>query len=488
MTDATLHDLPAPLLANAERLLLAPADLDLEKISRVLASIHAHDVDFADFYFQHSSFESWSLEEGIVKAGTFSIDRGVGVRAVSGDKQAFAYSDDISLGALEEASTAVRAIGRQGQSASTPLAEHGRTRLLYPTADPVMSLGDAEKVAVLTRLERRARALDPRVVQVMASLAGEHETVLIARSDGVLAADERPLVRISITVIVEENGRREQGHAGGGARLDYAYFSDAQLDTFARQAVDQALINLAARDAPAGNMTVVLGNGWPGILLHEAIGHGLEGDFNRKGTSAFSGRIGQRVAAPGVTVVDDGTLGERRGSLNLDDEGHPTQRTVLIDDGILKGYMQDQLNARLMGVPLTGNGRRESFAHLPMPRMTNTIMLPGPYDAAEIVGSVKRGLYAKNFGGGQVDITSGKFVFSAAEAYMIEDGRITYPVKGATLIGNGPDALTRVAMVGNDLALDAGIGTCGKDGQTVPVGVGQPTLRIDGLTVGGTSG
>src|SRR5436190_5407977 len=284
VTDATLHDLPAPLLANAERMLLAPADLDLEKISRVLASIHAHDVDFADFYFQHSSFESWSLEEGIVKAGTFSIDRGVGVRAVSGDKQAFAYSDDISLGALEEAATAVRAIGRQGQSASTPLAEHGRTRLLYPTADPVMSLGDAEKVAVLTRLERRARALDPRVVQVMASLAGEHETVLIARSDGVLAADERPLVRISISVIVEENGRREQGHAGGGARLDYAYFSDAQLETFARQAVDQALINLAARDAPAGTMTVVLGNGWPGILLHEAIGHGLEGDFNRKGT------------------------------------------------------------------------------------------------------------------------------------------------------------------------------------------------------------
>jgi len=487
VTDATLHDLPAPLLANAERLLLAPADLDLEKISRVLASIHAHDVDFADFYFQHSSFESWSLEEGIVKAGTFSIDRGVGVRAVSGDKQAFAYSDDISLGALEEASTAVLAIGRQGQSASTPLAEHGRTRLLYPTADPVMSLGDAEKVAVLTRLERRARALDPRVVQVMASLAGEHETVLIARSDGVLAADERPLVRISITVIVEENGRREQGHAGGGARLDYAYFSDAQLDTFARQAVDQALINLAARDAPAGNMTVVLGNGWPGILLHEAIGHGLEGDFNRKGTSAFSGRIGQRVAAPGVTVVDDGTLGERRGSLNLDDEGNPTQRTVLIEDGILRCYMQDRLNAGLMKTGHTGNGRRESFAHLPMPRMTNTIMLAGSHDPAEIIASVKHGLYAANFGGGQVDITSGKFVFSAAEAYMIEDGKVTYPVRGATLIGNGPDALTRVSMVGNDLALDAGVGTCGKDGQSVPVGVGQPTLRIDGLTVGGTS-
>jgi TldD protein len=487
VTDAMLHDIPAALLANAQRLLLAPADLDLDKISRVLASIHAHDVDFADFYFQHSCFESWSLEEGIVKAGTFSIDRGVGVRAVTGDKQAFAYSDDVSLAALEEASNAVRAIGRQGQSASAPLGTRSQTHLLYPAVDPVMSLGDAEKVAVLTRLERRARALDPRVVQVMASLAGEHETVLIARSDGVLAADERPLVRISITVIVEEHGRREQGHAGGGARLDYSYFTDAQLDTFARQAVDQALINLSARDAPAGNMTVVLGSGWPGILLHEAIGHGLEGDFNRKGTSAFSGRIGQRVAAPGVTVVDDGTLMDRRGSLNLDDEGNPTQRTVLIEDGILRCYMQDRLNAGLMKAGPTGNGRRESFAHLPMPRMTNTIMLAGDREPAEIIASVKHGLYAANFGGGQVDITSGKFVFSAAEAYMIEDGKITYPVKGATLIGNGPDALTRVSMVGNDLALDAGVGTCGKEGQSVPVGVGQPTLRIDGLTVGGTS-
>jgi TldD protein len=411
----------------------------------------------------------------------------VGVRAVHGDKQAFAYSDDISLPAIEEAAAAVRAIGRQGQSASAPLGVRGRTRLLYPAADPVMSLADADKVALLTRLERRARAIDPRVVQVMASLAGEHETVLIARSDGVLAADERPLVRISITVIVEENGRREQGYSGGGARLDYGYFTDERLDVLAKQAVDQALINLNARDAPAGNMTVVLGNGWPGILLHEAIGHGLEGDFNRKGTSAFSGRVGQRVAAPGVTVVDDGTLGERRGSLNLDDEGNPTQRTVLIEDGYLRGYMQDRLNSRLMKAGETGNGRRESFAHLPMPRMTNTIMLAGDREPAEIIASVKNGLYAANFGGGQVDITSGKFVFSAAEAWMIEDGKLTYPVKGATLIGNGPDALTRVSMIGNDLALDAGIGTCGKEGQSVPVGVGQPTLRIDGLTVGGTS-
>jgi len=485
---STLAPVAPALLADADRLLLAPADLDLDKISRVLASIHAYDVDFADFYFQHAAFESWSLEEGIVKAGTFNIDRGVGVRAVSGDKQAFAYSDDISLSALEEAATAVRAIGRQGQSASAALGRTADTRLLYPTADPVLSLGDAAKVDLLTRLERIARALDPRVVQVMASLAGEHETVLIARSDGVLAADVRPLVRVSITVIVEEHGRREQGHAGGGARLDYAYFADAQLQAFAKQAVDQALVNLGAREAPAGTMTVVLGNGWPGILLHEAIGHGLEGDFNRKGTSAFSGRIGECVAAPGVTVVDDGTLGERRGSLNLDDEGHPTQRTVLIEDGVLRGYMQDRLNSGLMKTGVTGNGRRESFAHLPMPRMTNTIMLPGTHDPAEIIGSVKKGLYAANFGGGQVDITSGKFVFSAAEAYMIEDGKVTYPVKGATLIGNGPDALTRVSMVGTDLQLDAGVGTCGKDGQSVPVGVGQPTLRIDGLTVGGTSG
>jgi TldD protein len=487
VTEATLAPISTTLLADADRLLLAPANLDADRISRVLASIHTHDVDFADFYFQHSCFESWSLEEGIVKAGTFNIDRGVGVRAVSGERQAFAYSDDISLAALEEASNAVRAIGRQGQSASTPLSRTGDARLLYPTADPVLSLADAAKVDVLTRLEGVARSLDPRVVQVMASLAGEHETVLIARSDGLLTADVRPLVRISITVIVEEHGRREQGYSGGGARLDYSYFTEARLQTFAKEAVDQALVNLAARAAPAGSMTVVLGHGWPGILLHEAVGHGLEGDFNRKGTSAFSGRVGERVAAPGVTVVDDGTLGERRGSLNLDDEGHPTQRTVLIEDGILRGYMQDRLNAGLMKTGATGNGRRESFAHMPMPRMTNTIMLPGAHEAAEIIASVKKGLYAANFGGGQVDITSGKFVFSAAEAYMIEDGKLTWPVKGATLIGSGPDVLTRVTMVGNDLALDAGVGTCGKDGQSVPVGVGQPTLRIDGLTVGGTA-
>jgi TldD protein len=487
VSDAVVPEVSPLVLAEAQRVLLAPAALDVPQLSRVLADIHAHDVDFADLYFQHSRFESWSLEEGIVKAGAFSIDGGVGVRAVSGEKQAFAYSDDLTLPALQEAAHAVRAIARQGQSAVAALAGRGRARALYRTDDPVRSLPEPAKVDLLERLEARARARDPRVVQVMASLAGEHETVLIARSDGLLVADVRPLVRVSITVIVEENGRREQGYAGGGGRFDYAYFDDEMLDDYARRAVDQALVNLGAREAPAGTMTVVLGNGWPGILLHEAIGHGLEGDFNRKGTSAFAGRIGERVAAEGITVVDDGTLDDRRGSLNLDDEGNPTQRTVLIEDGILRGYMHDRLNAGLSQTTSTGNGRRESFAHLPMPRMTNTIMLAGNRDPAEIIQSVKRGLYAVNFGGGQVDITSGKFVFSAAEAWMIEDGKVTYPVKGATLIGNGPDALTRVSMVGNDLALDSGIGTCGKEGQSVPVGVGQPTLRIDGLTIGGTS-
>ncbi len=486
MTDLSVPPVSATLLAEARQSLLAPAGLDEAALSRVLASIHTHQVDFADLYFQHAAFESWSLEEGIVKSGTFNIDRGVGVRAVSGEKQAYAYSDDISLDALDEAALAVRAIGRQGVSTSVPLAQRGAARTLYALADPIGSLSESAKVALLERLERLARARDPRVTQVMASLAGEHETILIARSDGLVAADVRPLVRVSITVIVEADGRREQGHSGGGGRFDYAYFDDAVLDRYAGEAVAQALLNLAARDAPAGTMTVVLGNGWPGILLHEAIGHGLEGDFNRKGTSAFSSRIGKRVAAPGVTVVDDGTLPNRRGSLNVDDEGNPTQRTVLIEDGILKGYMQDRLNAGLMRVAPTGNGRRESFAHLPMPRMTNTIMLAGTHDHDEIIASVKSGLYAANFGGGQVDITSGKFVFSAAEAWMIEDGKLTTPVKGATLIGNGPDALTRVSMIGNNLALDSGVGTCGKDGQSVPVGVGQPTLRIDGLTVGGT--
>lgn len=475
------------LFETAHGCLLAPYGLDAHDLDGVFGRLMSHQVDFADLYFQYTRSESWSLEEGQVKSGSFNIDQGVGVRAVAGEKTAFAYSDDISLPALTQAAEATRAIARQGQQHRTQAVQRVAGHQLYTPHDPLASLKDTDKVALLERLERFARALDPRVTQVMASLAGEYDVVLVARSDGKLAADVRPLVRMSLQVIVEEGGRREQGGAGGGGRFDYHYFSDDVLRTYAQQAVHQATINLAARPAPAGTMTVVLGSGWPGILLHEAIGHGLEGDFNRKGSSAFSGRVGERVAAAGVTVVDDGTLARRRGSLNVDDEGNQSQNTVLIENGILKGYMQDTLNARLMGVPVTGNARRESFAHIPMPRMTNTYMLNGDKDPQEIIASVKHGLYAVNFGGGQVDITSGKFVFSAAEAYMIEDGKITYPVKGATLIGNGPDVLTRVSMIGNDMALDPGVGTCGKEGQSVPVGVGQPTLRIDGLTVGGTA-
>ena len=475
------------LFATADRTLLAPYGLNTGSIGQVFGRILAHRVDYADLYFQYSRSESWSLEEGIVKSGSFSIDQGVGVRAVSGDKTAFAYSDDISLPALRSAADATRAIALQGAQGQVQAVRRSQPLALYQPHDPLTSLDDPGKVALLERIERYARSRDPRITQVIASLSGEYEVVLVMRSDGVTGADVRPLVRLSVQVIAEQDGRREQGSAGGGGRLGYAYFTDAMIRDYADKAVDQALINLSARPAPAGTMTVVLGSGWPGVLLHEAIGHGLEGDFNRKGTSAFTGRIGQRVAAPGVTVVDDGTLHQRRGSLNVDDEGNPTQCTVLIEDGVLKGYMQDALNARLMGSAPTGNGRRESFAHVPMPRMTNTYMLSGDKDPAEIIASVPRGLYAKNFGGGQVDIVSGKFVFSASEAYMIEDGRLTYPVKGATLIGNGPDALTRVSMIGNDMALDTGVGTCGKEGQSVPVGVGQPTLRIDGLTVGGTA-
>ncbi|MDP2155300.1 MAG: metalloprotease TldD, partial [Sulfuricella sp.] len=423
-----------PLIGTAQSTLLTPYGLDVGDLQQVFGRIMTHQVDYADLYFQYTRAEGWSLEEGQVKSGSFSIDQGVGVRAVSGEKTAFAYSDDISLPALAAAAETTRAIARQGAEKSVP-AVYGAAKppQLYLPHDPIASLKDAEKVALLERLERHARALDPRVTQVMASLSGEYEVVLIARNDGLLAADVRPLVRVSLQVIVEDGGRREQGSAGGGGRFDYAYFSEEVLQDYAQKAVHQALINLDARPAPAGTMTVVLGSGWPGILLHEAIGHGLEGDFNRKGSSAFSGKIGQRVAAAGVTVVDDGTIARRRGSLNVDDEGNPTQCTVLIENGILKGYMQDTLNARLMDVAVTGNARRESFAHIPLPRMTTTYMLNGDKDPAEIIKSVKHGLYAANFGGGQVDITSGKFVFSAAEAYMIEDGKITYPVKGATL-------------------------------------------------------
>ena len=467
--------------------LLVPSGLDMDNLEQVLGSIMTHDVDYADLYFQASRFESWTLEDGIVTDGVHSVERGVGARAVSGEKSGFAYSDEIALPSLQAAATAARAIARQGQDKSVKAWSRSAGHSLYLPTDPLGSLGDKAKIELLEMLDREARKLDPRVKEVIASLAGGYDSILLAATDGTHAADVRPLVRLNVSVIVEQDGRREQGSAGGGCRQDYQYFIDEERGLgYAKEAVRQALVNLEAQSAPAGTMPVVLGAGWPGILLHEAIGHGLEGDFNRKGTSAFSGRVGERVASDLCTVVDDGTLANRRGSLNVDDEGVPSENTVLIEKGVLKGYMQDKLNARLMGVASTGNGRRESYAHLPMPRMTNTYMLPGQRAPEEIIASVKNGLYAVNFGGGQVDITSGKFVFSASEAYMIEDGKITYPVKGATLIGNGPDVLQRVTMVGDDLSLDPGVGTCGKEGQSVSVGVGQPTLLIDGLTVGGT--
>ena len=476
-------------LATAQQLLLTPFGLDESHLSRALAEITAHKVDDADLYFQYTRSEGWSLEEGIVKTGSFSIDQGVGVRAVSGERTAFAYSDDISDASLLDAARTVRTISNASKSGrvKTTSQRIASSRSLYNDLDPIASLGSAAKVKLLEKVEQAARAKDPRVAQVMAGLASEYDVVMVARADGTLAADVRPLVRLSLTVIAEQKGRREMGSAGGGGRFGLAYFDDASIACYVDEAVNAALTNLESRAAPAGEMTVVLGPGWPGILLHEAIGHGLEGDFNRKGSSAFTGRVGQRVAAKGVTVLDDGTLAQRRGSLNVDDEGNPSQRNVLIEDGILKGYIQDAMNARLMGVKPTGNGRRESYAHTPMPRMTNTYMLAGDKSPEEIVASIKKGLYATNFGGGQVDITSGKFVFSASQAFWVENGKILYPVKGATLVGNGPDALKRVSMIGNDMKLDSGVGTCGKEGQSVPVGVGQPTLRIDGLTVGGTA-
>ena len=476
-------------LATAKSVLLTPFGLTEADLGRVLGGIATHAVDDADLYFQYTRAESWSLEEGIVKTGSFSIDQGVGVRAVNGEKTAFGYSDDITLASLLETATAVRAIGAAGQSRRIKLAKAklAGSRRLYADLDPIATLGSADKVQLLEQVERWARAKDPRVVQVMAGLACEYDVVLIARLDGTLAADVRPLIRLSVTVIAEQDGRREVGSFGGGGRFGLDHFDDALLRHYVDEAVAGALTNLQSRPAPAGEMTVVLGPGWPGVLLHEAVGHGLEGDFNRKGSSAFSGRIGQRVAAKGVTVLDDGTMAGRRGSLNIDDEGHATQRNVLIEDGILKGYMQDALNARLMKGKPTGNGRRESYAHIPMPRMTNTYMLAGDKDPREIVASIRRGLYATNFGGGQVDITSGKFVFSASQAYWVENGQIQYPVKGATIVGSGPEALKKVTLIGNDLQLDSGVGVCGKEGQSVPVGVGQPTLRLEGLTVGGTA-
>ena len=480
-------------LAVAQDLLLKPFGLDESHLTRALAEITAHKVDDADLYFQYTRSEGWSLEEGIVKTGSFSIDQGVGVRAVSGEKTAFAYSDDISEASLLDAARTVRSISSAVQNRRVRVATQkiAGSRSLYRGVDPIATLDSTAKVKLLEKVEQLARARDPRIVQVMAGLASEYDVVMVARADGTLAADVRPLVRLSVTVIAEQTvggkARREMGSGGGGGRFGLAYFDDAHVNDYVDAAVKAALTNLEARPAPAGEMTVVLGPGWPGILLHEAIGHGLEGDFNRKGSSAFSGRIGQRVAAKGVTVLDDGTISDRRGSLNVDDEGNATQKNVLIEDGILKGYIQDSMNARLMGVKPTGNGRRESYAHVPMPRMTNTYMLGGDKTPQEIVASIKKGLYATNFGGGQVDITSGKFVFSASEAFWVENGKIQYPVKGATIVGNGPDALTRVKLIGNDMALDPGVGTCGKEGQSVPVGVGQPTLRIERLTVGGTA-
>lgn len=476
-------------LATAKSVLLDPWGLSEHDMARALGEIFTHKVDYADLYFQYTRSEGWSLEEGIVKTGSFSISQGVGVRAVAGEKTAFAYSDALSPEALLSSARTVKGIARQGAGKAKVRSDSSiaPSIQLYDPVDPIASMSAPEKVGLLGRLENMARARDPHVIQVMAGLGMEYDVVMVAGSDGRLAADVRPLVRLSLTVIAEREGRREMGHAGGGGRTGLAYFSDEVLRGYVEQAVHEAMVNLDARPAPAGEMTVVLGAGWPGILLHEAVGHGLEGDFNRKGSSVFSGKIGQRVAAKGVTVVDDGTIAGRRGSLNMDDEGNPTQRNVLIEDGILRGYLQDSTNARLMKTSVTGNGRRESFAHLPMPRMTNTYMLAGATPPEEIISSVKKGLYAVNFGGGQVDITSGKFVFSASEAYMIENGKVTYPVKGATLIGNGPESMTRVSMVGNDLKLDSGVGTCGKEGQSVPVGVGMPTLRMDGLTVGGTA-
>ncbi|MBK6452091.1 MAG: metalloprotease TldD [Proteobacteria bacterium] len=471
----------------ARAALLGPAALDEDRVAAVLGDVMGHAVDYTDIYFQLTREESWALEDGIVKDGAHSIEQGVGVRALAGEKTGFAYSDEVMLPALLEAAHAARAISRSGAGGSVQAWHATGGRGLYSAVDPVETMADDDKVKLLEQIDREARSLDSRITQVMASLSASHDIVLVMASDGTLAGDVRPLVRLNVSVIIEQDGRREQGYAGGGGRFAYTEFLVSERwRALVKEAVRTAQVNLEAVPAPAGTMTVVLGAGWPGVLLHEAVGHGLEGDFNRKGTSAFSGRIGQQVAARGVTIVDDGTLAARRGSLNVDDEGTPTQCTTLIEDGVLRGYLQDKLNARLMGVKPTGNGRRESFAALTLPRMTNTYMLPGQHAPEEIIASVGKGLYCRNFGGGQVDITSGKFVFSASEAYLIENGRITRPVKGATLIGNGPDVMTRVSMIGNDLKLDDGVGTCGKEGQEVPVGVGQPTLRVDALTVGGT--
>jgi TldD protein len=487
LTLNTSKEMPVAIDTVMSQMLL-PAGLNETHLTAALGSLYMRDVDAADLYFQVSRNESWTLEDGILKEGSFNLEQGVGVRAVCGEKTGFAYSEELVLPALQGAADAARSISRQGQSRAVKIASVADAQSLYPLTDPIISISDEEKKALLSRIDAETRKLDSRIEQVIVSLSSSQDLILIAAADGTLAADIRPLVRLNVSVIIEENGKREQGYSGGGARADLSYFleSDRAMD-FAREAVRQSAVLLEAGPAPAGTMPVVLGNGWPGILLHEAVGHGLEGDFNRKGTSAFAGLVGKQVASPLCTIVDDGTIPNRRGSLTIDDEGTPGAYNVLVENGVLKGYMQDKMNARLMGVAPTGNGRRESFAHIPMPRMTNTYMLPGPHDPQEMIASVKKGLYAPNFGGGQVDITSGKFVFSANEAYLIENGKVTTPVKGAMLIGDGPEALGKISMVGNDLALDDGVGTCGKDGQSVPVGVGQPSLLIDELTVGGTA-
>ncbi|WP_110676337.1 metalloprotease TldD [Salinicola sp. RZ23] len=483
-----MTDMSESALKQASSLLLAPGGLDQTSLNVGLGQAMGVGIDYADLFFQRTWHEMWVLEDGEVKDASYSIDGGVGVRALSGEKTGFAYSSQITADALAETGRTASGIARSG-SRQAPRAIHAvAASARYAGIDPLSGLSADEKIAMLKEADRVARAADPAVSQVSASLTGVHEVVLVCASDGTLAADIRPLVRLNVNVIVARDGRRERGSAGGGGRYAMSRLRDAGVATiYAREAVRQALVNLDAVAAPAGQMPVVLGSGWPGILLHEAVGHGLEGDFNRKGSSAFAGRLGEQVASRGVTVVDDATLADCRGSLSIDDEGTPGQYTPLIEDGILTGYMQDKLNARLMGMQPTGNARRESYAHVTMPRMTNTCMLAGNDDPEEIVKSVKRGLYAVSFGGGQVDITSGRFVFSASEAYLIEDGRITAPVKGATLIGNGPEAMSQVSMIGNDMALDTGIGVCGKEGQGVPVGVGQPTLKLDELTVGGTA-
>ena len=476
------------LLESAADVLLHPGGLDLDTLDTGLGHALTPGIDYADLYFQRSWHESWVLEDGEVKDASYNIDGGVGVRAMAGEKTGFAYSNQITADALAETGRTASDIVRSGTTQPLGTRIVTQAPLYYASVDPLSGLSAEDKIALLKQADRVARAADPAVTQVSASLTGVHEVVLVRASDGTLAADVRPLVRFNVSVIAVKNGRRERGSAGGGGRYAMSRLRDENVaERFAQEAVRQALVNLEAVEAPAGQMPVVLAPGWPGILLHEAVGHGLEGDFNRKGSSAFSGRIGERVAAPGVTVVDDATLPDRRGSMSVDDEGTPGQYSTLIEDGILTGYMQDKLNARLMGMQPTGNARRESFAHMPMPRMTNTYMPAGQDDPAEILASVKRGIYAVSFGGGQVDITSGKFVFSASEAYLIEDGRVTAPVKGATLIGNGPEVMSQISMIGHDLELDTGIGVCGKEGQGVPVGVGQPTLKIDELTVGGTA-